>query len=918
MSQKTLGPVLYDRIIDMWEYLEPAIKGGSYQSGGAPVLSSEEAAVYYVEESGSDTQGDGLSVATAKRNVQSIVNNLPRVLFHDVDIYMGAGSFDGFKIQGIQCIGCAIHVHGAPKAAPTGLTGATSGTAEAGSSAYVIVDSAANWAVDELVDKWVDVAGERMPVHHNTADTIYLSCYFSASTTGKSYSILENKTIIDGTPASSGSITVCAYVSGHLSNSSESVVFEDLTFDAATAGALVGVGFYGSQGGLITDCNAIGGYYGALWQGGNEININGLVVADSILVGLIMIRMGSVRVFEKISVHGVNTGSGVGVSISDAGAINGQTMSVWDNVVGCQLLETRWMDVDAGFFNDNGVAFLLGAGDTNANDAVVLSLTSSRYEFDGCGKALQMFSESYAMAANLSGTVTGDFAIEVDQGSTLHLIGSANTVTGALGMLTLDGATPIDSADIEVGKGAENTVTKSSVYKRAGATYYAGQLLAHRPSTETIKDLIVYVRTDGDDTNGGLVDSAAGAKATIQGALEAIAKQAMHNVLISVGAGSFEGFHIDNFELAYGKRFTIRGTTAAPTLSTGTASGTATGGSGPSGNTLGTIVDSGQAWTVDELKGMKVNILGTFRNIVSNTADTISYAGGSPGTVTGEAYTITERLTVLDQFPTSHHYGYIEGTGNKLASSGEAAYKASMGFWVEDFVCDGQGGFYEAAWIQHSDPINLSGIVSDTPYWGIGFQHVHKRLFMDNCWVNDSFATTLSSGNIYAFFFDEVQASNCYVENANANGYFLTSGKAAFVTSCVSDNAQNGVVFENLPLGIVSGGSHHDNKVNGILGKIGSVQVQSGVDCSDNAGDGVQLIQNAQGVLGIVTGSGNGGDGVKVRLGSGATINASTAVTGTGGDVQVDQTAATYAGDFAANGSSVFDSKTGCWVQRED
>jgi hypothetical protein len=915
MTQQTLDPVIYNRIMDMYTHLQSSLQAQGQQSGGQPVMSTEAPATYYVEESGNDAH-DGSAVETAKRNVQNIVNSLPRVLFHDVHIYLGAGSFAGFKVQGFQCIGCKIYVHGAPKAAPTGLTGATSGTAGAGSNAYQIVDSSANWAEDELVDKWVEVAGERMPVHSNTADTINCSCYFGASTAGKAYSILENKTIIDSSPAAAGAVTACAYVAGHLSNSSESVVFEDLTFDASAAGALVGLGFYGSQGGLVKDCNAIGGYYGALWQGGNEVTISGLVVSGSILVGLIMVRMGGIRAFEKISVHGVSAGGGI--SIQDAGGIDGQTMSVWDNDIGLQLIETKWMDIDAGFFNDNNVGFLLGNDDVNANDAMSLSLTSSRYDFNGCGVAIQMFADAYVMAANLQGTVTGDFAIEVDQGSRLHLLGESNTVTGAKGMLTLDGATPIDNADIPVGEGTENTITGSIAYKRTAATFYKGQVLAHRAATEMVKDLTIYVRTDGNDANSGLEDSSAGAKATVNAALAAIPKQATHNVLISVGAGSFAGFHIDNFELAYGKRFTIRGATAAPTLSTGTASGTATGGASPSAGTLGTIVDSGQSWTVNALKGMKVNILGTFRNIVGNTADTISYAGGSPGTVAGQAYTITERLTVLDQYPASHHYGYIEGTGNKLASASEATYKVNMGFWVEDFVCDGQGGYYEAVWMQHTDPINLSGIVADTPYWGIGFQHVHKRIFIDNCWVNNSYATTLYSGNIYSFFFDEVQVSNCYVENANANGYFLTSGKAAFVTSCVSDNAQNGVVFENLPLGIVSGGSHHDNKVNGILGKIGSVQVQSGVDCSDNAGDGVQLIQNAQGVLGIVTGSGNGGDGVKVRLGSGATINASTAVTGTGGDVQVDQTAATYAGDFAANGSSVFDSKTGCWVQRED
>jgi hypothetical protein len=158
----------------------------------------------------------------------------------------------------------------------------------------------------------------------------------------------------------------------------------------------------------------------------------------------------------------------------------------------------------------------------------------------------------------------------------------------------------------------------------------------------------LYVETTGSDATG---DGSVGAPfATIQAALDSLPKFLRHLVDIRIGLGNFVGFWVHGFVTdpaipgnMCGLR--IRGTLADATLSTGTASGTISAvatGAAVSDVTFSTVTDSTQSWTVDELKGLLLEIVtGTSATsilpIVSNTATTITVAattafGGAAGT----------------------------------------------------------------------------------------------------------------------------------------------------------------------------------------------------------------------------------------------------------------------------------------------
>lgn len=164
-----------------------------------------------------------------------------------------------------------------------------------------------------------------------------------------------------------------------------------------------------------------------------------------------------------------------------------------------------------------------------------------------------------------------------------------------------------------------------------------------------------FVETTGSDTND--CKTVPTACLTIQGALKKVPKRIAHPVTITVGAGSFgcaylSDYHFDPPALgaATGAYLLLQGTLATSTLATGSATGTSTAAAGPTFNpmTFGTITDTGQAWTVNDLRGRFVLVGSTRRTIISNTATSLTYAGStSLGSGAGLAYTVQDSSTVL-------------------------------------------------------------------------------------------------------------------------------------------------------------------------------------------------------------------------------------------------------------------------------
>jgi hypothetical protein len=168
---------------------------------------------------------------------------------------------------------------------------------------------------------------------------------------------------------------------------------------------------------------------------------------------------------------------------------------------------------------------------------------------------------------------------------------------------------------------------------------------ARKPAIQ--EPLTLYVETTGNDNNDGSINAP---YQTVQAALDWLSQFRIAGpVTVQLGAGTFPGFVIRDQEVqrvaSTDSSITgieIRGTLSAPTLTTGTTSGTVTSNSTSGGEI--TLTDASQNWTTNELVGCfveYVNNVSAFNRvglwpIISNTATsfTIPLAYGATNGVT--------------------------------------------------------------------------------------------------------------------------------------------------------------------------------------------------------------------------------------------------------------------------------------------
>lgn len=167
---------------------------------------------------------------------------------------------------------------------------------------------------------------------------------------------------------------------------------------------------------------------------------------------------------------------------------------------------------------------------------------------------------------------------------------------------------------------AQPTVTRGGALKKRQYQTYAAMTL--------------YVDSTGSDS-GACTSSGTGACATIQGALSKVPSRIRHAVTINVAAGTYTenvritGLTFDQINGVIGT-LTIQSdwTQSAPT--TGSVTGTVTSYTAGSGGVPPTWTDSGQGWTVNDLKGRYFRMTsGSFSGqvravITANTATTVT------------------------------------------------------------------------------------------------------------------------------------------------------------------------------------------------------------------------------------------------------------------------------------------------------
>lgn len=400
---------------------------------------------------------------------------------------------------------------------------------------------------------------------------------------------------------------------------------------------------------------------------------------------------------------------------------------------------------------------------------------------------------------------------------------------------------------------------------------YVNQILDEQeglrgPVLATEQDTTLYVRANGDDANDGLTTG--NALATIGAALEKVPNLIRHKILIDIGEGNFPGIDISGFIIDQGQTLGSGGSTSAPrasliisgtlgqpTLTTGTATGTADGGS------TSQLVDSGQNWVVNELRGRLVLVGGAYRVVRDNTADTIEFCAVFGATCSGEAYEILEQKTVLNTG--AGFYGYAVITiwdvlvsyrrclaveNLKLDASatpyGLMTYGAS-GYIIRQCWVDKQSGSGQEA-ILVQNPLGETGYdeIYITGTWGIG---------MNLLWC---------AGPVRS-----VRAVVDGVSKTIGNGITM-----------------NGLAFDNVEVACI--GCGYGMNLAGTW-FIGNIQMNRGY-FADSTNDGVRLGFPGAMEMQNVSGAGNGAFGVYNNSSTQLDIQAGMTVTGGSGALTIN------------------------------
>lgn len=412
---------------------------------------------------------------------------------------------------------------------------------------------------------------------------------------------------------------------------------------------------------------------------------------------------------------------------------------------------------------------------------------------------------------------------------------------------------------------ADGTVIKNS---KSG---YAGV------STQTRADMTLYVRTTGNDSNDCL--STGAACLTIQEAVDRVPKIVKHVVTVDVGPGNFAGFYITGFRLEYPSgKFEVSGTLGEHTPGTGTATGTATSGD------KDTCTDSGQSWTGDELIGKMVLVAGEYRFIRDNDGTTIELVGTLTANCSGKAYQLIEHDTILDSFPASNTYAYIEGYGNVTST---VSSTESTGIWVTEFAADGQGGSYDTWWFWSGDGISIARIFGDEPYYGGGWQDCFGIIRAYDIWVEDGSSYAM----IYITSSFTINAKRWMAKSGSAGGIVVSGVHNTTINEVYSE--ENGT--HGLSLGANLAVNMDDINID-TVGTVGitvsaSVYVSlTNVDVVDATTDGVMVEHTNKMDFSTLNISSSGGDGIEIGHGTSfVDIDAGTITGNSGYGVRVDE-----------------------------
>ncbi len=216
--------------------------------------------------------------------------------------------------------------------------------------------------------------------------------------------------------------------------------------------------------------------------------------------------------------------------------------------------------------------------------------------------------------------------------------------------------------------------------------------------TSTTSDITFYVNADGGNDSNSCTDAGAPCL-TIQGGINKSPKVLHHKVSVLVSPGNYQGFLVggftqdNSFQNVTGGLL-IQGTLGnSTTLDGGVASGVVTSSTAGSGSTWGTLTDSTQHWTTDDLRGRFLAITsgtGTsttlFRVISSNTPTTLTVVATGLNVDTTTHYSIQDSTSVIASGIPQLPQPLVNGTGTGCSMMFESNSMARIaGITVTNF-----------------------------------------------------------------------------------------------------------------------------------------------------------------------------------------------------------------------------------------
>lgn len=495
----------------------------------------------------------------------------------------------------------------------------------------------------------------------------------------------------------------------------------------------------------------------------------------------------------------------------------------------------------------------------------------------------------------------------------------------------------------------------------AGEIYQWMYKILGTAQVATTEPITMYVETTGSDTSGdGL--SVGTAFKTIGHALAVLPKNIKDNVTINVGEGNFDGFMITNFSIDQNAYLTVQGRMGTILPATGTSSGTADA----AGGSTSLLVDSGQTWTVNNLRGSFLHIGTEYRPIMDNTATSITVVGTFSATCNNKAYTIEEPKTVINTnspylsstrifvaancapregikltyLKTSGgSYGvYCRDMGVRIdilqsldAVSSGFLFQAHMGEGrIYDVVVKISSGVYGVAIIRSAmanvqrvlvyDSAVTYPIITGNSTFGTASDWTVVNIAKASCYgiyIQSSGAVsltgittvkdlTLGSIGVGVFSAGLTGISNLQINNiSGGHGFGLycnTPGGHILIVAGSITNLTDGIILSRGATLEITNVTITDNDRYGIAVQNAArlIMWKTGAQTIGSNGDGIYVGTSSYALLQNTDGT-NTGYGIIVESGAQVVIDTATGVTGSTGDILLDDVAKTYVGNFSSD-----------------